>query len=935
MTAPPLTDTLRETLTLFEEGGAPMTTAEVAERVDLGRRSTYERLERLVDHGQLETKKVGGNGRVWWQPLPDERETSRELDDRSDQFHTLVDATEEYAIFMLDPEGYVQTWNPGAERIKGYDADEIVGEHFSKFYTDDDRAAGVPAHNLEEAAQSSSIEDDGWRLRADGSEFWAHVSISAIRGGDGELEGFAKVTRDMTDERAYHRRLEAQAGRLARQRDELESELDEVFDRITDGFYALDDDCCFTYLNDHATDILGIDETAVGTDIRETVALTSSFENALSEALDTQEPVIFEDYYDPVHRWFHNAIYPSESGLSVYFRDITDEKRREQELERYRTIVETVWDGVTALDEDERFVMVNEAFCEMTGYDRDELLGESATLVLDAAVYEHAGELHEQMVDGELDVATLEYDLRTADGTTIPVEARFGPTEFEDKTIGGTGVIRDVTERRERERALEESETRFRMLAENLEEMVWIESPETRELLYVNPAAERIWGRDWEWLYDNPASFLATVHPDDRQRIEQAYEAAVVDGFDEEYRIVRPDGEIRWLDVRALHVHNDAPNESRLVGICDDITVRKEHERALTESERRYRALVEHFPNGAVGLFDDDLRYTAIGGKLVEAVGVSPADRIGNSVHDLYPDELLDEIEPYFEAALVGETNSFEVDYHDRHLFAITLPVRNDDGAVFAGMIVVQDVTERREYQRQLEESNERLEQFAYAASHDLQEPLRMISSYLQLVERRYGDVLDDDGSEFLEFAVDGADRMRSMIDGLLQYSRVGTQGVEFEPVELGAVLEDAQRNLQVKIEERDAEVSVEQLPRVEGDAGQLRQLFQNLLSNAIEYSGDEPPRVQITAERNGSTWTVAVSDDGIGIAADDQDRIFEIFQRLHSHEHHSGTGIGLALCQRIVERHGGELWVDSELGEGATFSVAFPVLEDRTDRTV
>ncbi|WP_226042441.1 ATP-binding protein [Natrinema sp. DC36] len=231
----------------------------------------------------------------------------------------------------------------------------------------------------------------------------------------------------------------------------------------------------------------------------------------------------------------------------------------------------------------------------------------------------------------------------------------------------------------------------------------------------------------------------------------------------------------------------------------------------------------------------------------------------------------------------------------------------------------------------QLETSNERLEQFAYAASHDLQEPLRMVSSYLRLIENRADEELTEETEEFLEFAVDGADRMRGMINGLLAYSRVETQGEALEPVDLNEVVEDVRDDLEVRITESDADVDIEELPRVAGDEHQLRQVFQNVLSNAIEYSGNEPPRVHISATRNGSMWEVSVRDEGIGIEPDEQDRIFEVFQRLQSRNDHGGSGIGLALCERIVERHGGEIRVDSKPGEGATFSFTLPA-EDEHD---
>ncbi|WP_440769183.1 ATP-binding protein [Natronorubrum sp. DTA28] len=277
-----------------------------------------------------------------------------------------------------------------------------------------------------------------------------------------------------------------------------------------------------------------------------------------------------------------------------------------------------------------------------------------------------------------------------------------------------------------------------------------------------------------------------------------------------------------------------------------------------------------------------------------------------------------------------ARTRAHEVTQRNRELEEIQLELE-------------ETVDRLEESNEQLAASNERLEQFAYAASHDLQEPLRMVSSYLRLIERRNGN-LDDESEEFLEYAVDGADRMRSMIEGLLQYSRVETAGQPFEEVALDSVFDDVLEEHSVKIEDCDGTVTVGDLPRVEGDEDQLRQVLGNLLRNALEYSGDAPPTVHVDAERNGSCWIVSVRDEGIGIEPDAQERIFEVFERLHAREEYEGTGLGLALCERIVERHGvransvgpgstderresvgGEIWVDSEPGEGATFSFSLP----------
>ncbi|NUC72583.1 PAS domain S-box protein [Haloterrigena sp. SYSU A558-1] len=277
------------------------------------------------------------------------------------------------------------------------------------------------------------------------------------------------------------------------------------------------------------------------------------------------------------------------------------------------------------------------------------------------------------------------------------------------------------------------------------------------------------------------------------------------------------------------------------------------------------------------------------------------------------------------------ESGSVDVELELRTKDGDTVPfefvgstLENTSGdVVLAG--IGRDVSDRVEREQRLEESNKRLEQFAYAASHDLQEPLRMVSSYLRLIENRADEELTEETEEFLEFAVDGADRMRDMIDGLLAYSRVETRGESFKPVDLNEVVRDVRDDLEVRITESDADVDAEELPRVEGDEHQLRQVFQNLLSNAIEYSGNEPPQVYISATQNSSMWEVSVRDEGIGIEPDQQDRIFEVFERLQSQNDYGGSGIGLALCERIVERHGGEIWVESEPGNGATFSFTLP----------
>ena len=239
-----------------------------------------------------------------------------------------------------------------------------------------------------------------------------------------------------------------------------------------------------------------------------------------------------------------------------------------------------------------------------------------------------------------------------------------------------------------------------------------------------------------------------------------------------------------------------------------------------------------------------------------------------------------------------------------------------------------QEIAVRAEAEAALQRSNTEFEQLAYVASHDMQEPLRKIASYLQLLSQRYQGQLDADADEFIGYAVDGAKRMQALINDLLAFSRVGTKAKPFAPADCGLIVKTALADLQFSIEDAGARVDVGDLPMVMGDATQLSQLFRNLISNAIKFRRDEPPVVRVTSERSEAFWRFTVSDNGIGIAAEYFERIFVIFQRLHGRSQYAGTGIGLAICKKIVERHGGQIEVRSVEGEGSEFAFTLPALQ-------
>lgn len=254
-------------------------------------------------------------------------------------------------------------------------------------------------------------------------------------------------------------------------------------------------------------------------------------------------------------------------------------------------------------------------------------------------------------------------------------------------------------------------------------------------------------------------------------------------------------------------------------------------------------------------------------------------------------------------------------------------PIEVEEGFFVVASVI--DITPRKQAEAELRRSNEELEQFAYVVSHDLQEPLRTVSSYVQLLSRRYRDRLDADAVDFIDFTVGGVRRMQQLIADLLTFSRVGTRGAPLVPTGMQAVYENTLASLRAALDESNATVTADPLPTVVADAGQLAQLLTNLLGNALKFRGHGPPHVHVSATRAGRMWTITVQDNGIGIAPEYFERIFVIFQRLHSREEYAGTGVGLAICKKIVERHGGRIWVESAPAQGARFSFTLPAVAE------
>jgi len=316
---------------------------------------------------------------------------------------------------------------------------------------------------------------------------------------------------------------------------------------------------------------------------------------------------------------------------------------------------------------------------------------------------------------------------------------------------------------------------------------------------------------------------------------------------------------------------------------------------------------------------------------LLDMLGYESSDLVGRPINFLFVEKRLQE------QVLAGTVRNQEWLYLAKN--GVTVPVllsaslmKDKDSGSLGVVCVVQDIRQRKEAEEklrmftlELERSNHELEEFAYVASHDLREPLRMVASYVQLLQRRYQDKLDKDASDFIGFAVDGVDRMQKLIDALLMYSRIGRNKKPTRVVNCESALRIALANLQVAIEDARGQVTHDPLPAVIGEEVLFVQLFQNLVGNALKFRGANDAAVHISARDQEREWFFCVQDNGIGIDPQYKDKVFVIFQRLHSRDEYAGTGIGLAVCKKIVEFHGGRIWVESQVGQGAAFYFTIP----------
>ncbi|MEH2325743.1 MAG: GAF domain-containing protein [Nostoc sp.] len=657
---------------------------------------------------------------------------------------------------------------------------------------------------------------------------------------------------------------------------------------------------------------------------------------------------------------------------------------------RIANLLESITDAFFALDKKWRFTYINGQAELLLQKNQNELLNQS--------IWEVFPELIDTTFHREYHRAMLEQVSVEFEEFYQPLKCWLQVHAYPAKD-GLSVYFQDITERRRTAEALRESEERWQLALHGNNDGIWDWNLKTNEVFFSTRWKEMLGYKDHE-VSNGWDEWTKLIHPDERDWVLQAWKdhfAKKTPFYVCEYRVQCQDGSYKWILDRGQALWDASGDIVRMVGSYTDITDRKQADEELKRQNLRSQLFAEITLKIRESLQIDEILKTTV----TEVQKLLQADRVlvfqlesdgsGTVVQEavlpgwpvILGRNLLDSCfkEEYIERYRQGRVSAME-DIQAAHIqpchreflqqFAVranlVVPIRVREsiwGLLLAhqcsaprrwnnfetellkqignqiGIALSQAQLLEKESQQsqELARSNAELEQFAYVASHDLQEPLRMVTSYLQLLERRYKNQLDANADQFINYAVDGARRMQTLINDLLNYSRVSTRGQPFMSVNCSIVLEQAIANLQIAIADSKAIVTHDLLPEVMADATQLIQVFQNLIGNAIKFCQNQQPRIHIgvakpDANPDGESlnlipsvdeWLFWVCDNGIGLESQYSERIFIIFQRLHGREKYPGTGIGLAICKKIIERHGGRIWVESKLGEGSTFYFTIP----------
>lgn len=607
----------------------------------------------------------------------------------------------------------------------------------------------------------------------------------------------------------------------------------------------------------------------------------------------------------------------------------------------YRVMIENALDAFFLTKPDGTILDANAAACSMFGYTLDEFKVAGRQGVIDPESPGLIGFLEERKLKGKI---TCELIGVKKSGERFPIwvsSVLFKEEGQEEKTFT---IIHDISERKRKEQELRNSEANMRMILDNTDEL-FIIIDRNLKIINFNKATEE---RSKQLLgvpFQRGKSILESAQPDRIPLLKQIY-TDVLNGAIRRNTVEIPAGQGNpkvFLDIRYAPIYDSNVIVGAIINIRDVTETMLKEEELLRTNERFYYAAKA--TNDAI--WDWDLRQNIVfrvGDGLSNIFGYDKDEAAKDDnfwVNRVHPDDLHSMISKREQILNNTQELYWEDEYRFKkaddtyaHVFDKGYIIRDEKGDPVRMIGTTQDISQQKETEALLLELNNRLkrraeeltnsnielERFAYVASHDLQEPLRMITSFLQLLKKRYDDKLDETATQYINFAVDGAERMKTLIMDLLDYSRVGSNTDPNDNVDLNLLIEDIKDIFGKTIDEVKATITVSHLPVVKGTRTQLFQLFQNLISNAIKYQKKEPPIIQIRYKEEKDHYLFEVQDNGIGIDPAFHDKIFVIFHRLHSRSEYSGTGIGLAICKKIVERHNGNIWLKSIPAEGSTF---------------
>ena len=484
-----------------------------------------------------------------------------------------------------------------------------------------------------------------------------------------------------------------------------------------------------------------------------------------------------------------------------------------------------------------------------------------------------------------------------------------------------------------------ENEQKLRLVMMALGDNVWEHDFITQQTFFSDTIHDLI-GYKKEDTANNEKIWWESTFPEDLHLLKEndrKYKAGVIDRHLLEYRLFHKDGSLKWVLDRGVVIEKDSQGRPlKIVGTQTDITERKQAEASLNKIQKQFQSFMEHIPamtwivdNNSVYQFTNDLYLETFYNKDTQLAGMS--------FFELFPKDIAEQYK--FNNDIVFETNkvletiepSVKKDGSKITLKVFKFPLHINEKITLLGGVAI-DITDfikaeetLRILNEQLASSNKELEQFAYVASHDLQEPLRMVSSFLQLLDKKYGSGLDETAKQYIHFAVDGAQRMKVLILDLLSFSRIGTEQQFNDTVDLNEVLDEVKLNLMTAITENNVIINAGPLPVIRANKQQIVQLFQNLTGNAIKYRSEQPPEINIGYTNDENEFRFYIRDNGIGIDRKYFEKIFIIFQRLHNKSEYSGTGVGLSICKKIVEKHGGTISIESAPGKGSTFYFSIP----------